>query len=315
MKYIGRKISVGFWKETSRWTPVAPTSWMPHTALDFDDKFENVVQDGAVGSIVDSNETFNTKRWGEWGVEWDLMVENSGLLFLALMGQVSSVETSGTGAFDHTFTLLNTNEHPSLTITTNEENGDAQFALWMIEELSVSANVWEIAKIKMSFKSKMGATTTVTTAFNANDNTLLARHGTLSIGWTDVKYKSFEISFKKNLVEDYAGWGIDVNDILNQQFEVEGNVEFDYDNNTFKDYAINSEQKEVIMVIQDPDTTIWVEDHPTLSITLPKVSFTSWDRNKSLNEIVNQTLDFKAHYNLGTGTVGSILLRNTTANY
>jgi len=315
MKYIGRKISIGFWKESPRGTPAAPTHWMPHTSLDFDEKFENVVQDGAVWSIVDSNETFNTKRWAEGWIEGDLMVENSWLLFLALMGQISSVETSGTGAFDHTFTLLNTNEHPSLTISTSEWNGDTQFALGMIEELTVSANVWEIAKLKMSFKSKMWKTITVSSNFNPTDKTLLARHGTLSIWGTDVKYKSFEITFKKNLVEDYAWGWIDVNDILNQQFEVEWNVEFDYDNNTFKDYAINSEQKEVVMVIQDPNTTIGVEDHPTLSITLPKVSFTSWDRNKSLNEIVNQTLDFKAHYNLATDSIGSILLRNETASY
>lgn len=315
MRYIWRKISVGFGKETTRGTAATASAWFPKTSIDFEEKFENVVQEGSVWVIVDSNDSFNTKRWAEGSIEGDLQIENSGLLFLSLLGQVASTETAGTGAYDHVYTLANTNQHQSLTITTAEDNWDFQFSLGMIDELKISGAQGEIAKVSVTFKSKAWVTTTATTDFIDTDKTLLTRHGEFQIDWSVIPFKSFEISFKKNLLEDFAGNSIDVHDILNQQFEITGSVEFDYDANTFKDYALNNEKKPISLVIQDPNTTIWVSNNPTLSITLNKVSFTSWDRNKGNDEIVNQVLEFKGHYDLTSDSIGSILLRNTTASY
>jgi len=314
-KYIWRKISVWFWKETVRWTAVSATSWFPQTTIDFDEKFENVIQEGALWNIVDSNESFNTKRWAEWSIEGDLQIENSWLLFLWLLWQITSVETAWTWAYDHTYTLLNSNQHPSLTIVTEEDNGNTSFWLWMIEELTLSWNIWEIVKLKVTFKSKAWVTTTATADFIDNDNTLLTRHWLFKVDSIDIPFKNFSITFKKNLIDDFTWWDIDIHDILNQQFEITWNIEFDYDSNTFKNYALNNEIKPISILIQNSDVTIWVNDSPTLSIELLKCSFTNWDRNKTNNEIVNQTIDFKWHYDITTWSIWSILLRNTTASY
>lgn len=47
-KISGRKIAVGFGKETTRGTAVAPSLWYPRVDMDFDEKIESVENESSI---------------------------------------------------------------------------------------------------------------------------------------------------------------------------------------------------------------------------------------------------------------------------
>ena len=59
-RYIWRKINVGFGKETTRWTAVAPAIRCPKASLDFDEKSEKVI-DRIIDLCTDSDKTLLTE--------------------------------------------------------------------------------------------------------------------------------------------------------------------------------------------------------------------------------------------------------------
>lgn len=322
MKYIWRKIKVGFWKETIRWVVIAPTQWFAKTNLEFDEKVESVNDEWSIWQISDTLDNYNVKRWGEGWIDGNLWIESIWLPLLSLLWEVTSTETIWWGAYNHLYSLSNNNSHPSLTITIEEDNHSYAYPLSMIESLTITANVWEIANVSITFKSKKWETT-VNTVTHEVDYYLLARHFTFITAenyvdldsWTPICVKGFSITFSKNLFDDYCNWSIEPVDFLNQQFWIEFTLDFDYDNETYKNYALDWIKRAVRILMVDTDKIIWNSDNPTLKIDLAKVWFTDWSRSKSNDEIVNQTLTWKSHYSQADSLNIEVELTNETISY
>ena len=321
-KYIGRKINVWFWKESTRGTAVTATSWTPKTNMSFDDKFENVIDESSIGVIIDSAKAHQTKRWGEGDVEGNVWVNSIWLALLSLFGTVNTV-TDSTGAYAHTFSVLNTNQHPSLTIRYSDDVDNLAFPLAMIESMTLSANVGEIATFSVTFKSKKGQTTTNTVTYTT-DYTLLAKSGLFRIadnlagldGATDKCIQSFEITFTKNLEDIYCMGSLDPQDFVNKQFTIEGSFTAIYENaSDYKTTALTNTDKAIRFSLTDTNTVIGASSSPELTINLAKANFTEWSRTMGNDEVVSQTVTFKGLYSIADSKAVDCVLVNTTASY
>lgn len=322
-KYIWRLINVGFWKETTRGTAVAVSKWVPKTNMTFDEKTEKIMNEASIWQIAMNSEAFQTKRWAEWTVEQNISIEAVALPLLSLMGAVSSVETTWTWAYEHTFTLSNTNQHQSLTIGVKDPVMDYQFALWMIESITISATVGEFATISIDFKAKKGATATQTVT-NTVDYNLLARNGIFKVAdnlaglpWASSRcIQSFEITISKNLEEEYCLGNIEPVDFQNKSVTVEWSFVAIFENEAdYKDVALSDNTKALQLSLIDTNVTIWVSDNPTLTIDLPKVSFTEWEKTQGNDEILTQTVTFSGLYSIADSSLIDITLINETASY
>lgn len=321
-KYIWRQINVGFWLEWTRWTAVWIQKWLPKTDLSFKEMNETIQDESSIWVITDSRDSFLVKRWAEWDIGWNIEVNSIWYLLYALLSSVSVSEDT-TWAYTHTFSLKETNQGKTLTIWLEEPgSSDYEFALWSIDSLTISAEEWQQATFSVTFRAKKWETTSHTVNYDV-DNKLLSRHSIFKIAsnlsgldWADkICLKSFEITFSRNLSNDYCLWSMEPNDFLSQQFAIEGSFSVLYTDETYKDYVMNWDQKAVRFDLVDTNTTIWASSNPELKIDLPLVSMTEWDKTQGNDETVSQTVTFKWLYSDTDTSAVDVYLTNTVSEY
>lgn len=323
MAYIGRKINVGFWKESTRGTAVAIANWTPKTNLDFQQQSEVINDESSLWVIADSTDSYVTKRWAEGNIEGNVNINNFGYAMLSAFGAVTSAETVGTGAYQHDFTIFESNEHPTLTIGVDDPvEGDLAFAWAMLESLEVSGEVGGFVTFTASYKSKKEASATHTVTYTT-DYTMLARHcgiklaDTLAwLSWaSNVCVQSFSISINKNLEEDLCLSSIEPVDFNNTQLTVEGSMTLQFENTEQRDNYLSAKKKSLRITIEDTNTVIGVSDSPALEFDFSKVKITEWTKNQGNDDIVTQDITFKAFYDTAEAQIVKAKLINTQATY
>lgn len=322
MKHIGRQINVWFWVEANRGTAVAVESWQPKTNLTFEETMETIQDESSIGVIADSRDTFVVKKFGAWDIEWNIEVNNIWYLLLATLGNVES-ELEETGVYTHTFELNNSNRIQSLTIWLSDPViWDVRYPLASIDSFTISANEWEFATFTVSFRSKSWEATTHTVSYDI-DYKLLSRYSIFktaeNLAWLDwasnVCLRSFEITFTKNLEDDYCLGSIAPVDFINQQFSIEWSFTAVFTDTEFRAYALNWVKRAIRFELKDTDTTIWEENNPWIKIDLPLCSFTEFSRTQGNDETVVQTLTFKWLYSMVDESIVEVELTNTKEEY
>ena len=319
-KYIWRQINVGFWIETTRGTAVAIENWQPKTEMSFKDINETIQDESSLWVITDSRDSFVVKKWSEWDISWNVETNSIWYLFYWLLWEVATEEDS-TWAYEHTFTLSNTNQGKTLTIGTSEPVGDYEFTMWSIESMTITAEEWAQATFTVKFKAKKGETATHTVNYEV-DNKLLSRFSIFKtaedVAWlstaSEICLKSFEITITRNLETDFCLWSDEPADFINQQFTIEWSFGLLYEADTFKDYVFDWTKRAVSFELTDTNTTIGDSSNPWLTITLPKASMTEWDKSQGNNETVSQTLTFKGLYSQAEDSSITVELVNTVEN-
>jgi hypothetical protein len=76
---------------------------------------EYVTDEGSIGSIVDTKNVEVTKVHAEGDLEMNVSINDIGMYLLSLFGTVTSTGASS-GAYEHAFTLSNSNSIQSLTL-------------------------------------------------------------------------------------------------------------------------------------------------------------------------------------------------------
>lgn len=321
-KYIWRKINVWFGIESVRWTPASIAHRQAKTDLSFDDKTETIQDESSIGVLTDSRNSFIAKKRAEW--EFSGHIEANGIWYLlySLLGTVSSAVDT-TWAYKHSFDLLESNQSPSLTI--GEEDPviwDIAFALAMIESLTISAEEWQIATFTVTWKSKPSASASLTSTFTV-DNKLLARHSIFKtasnlawLSWASaVCLKSFEITFTKNLEDDYCMGSQTPQDFINKQFTIEWSFTALFDATTFRVMQLAGTKQAISFELKDTTTTIGLSSNPRLTILLPLVSFEEFSRSMGNDEVVTQTISFKWLHSIADAESVEMELVNTKATY
>jgi hypothetical protein len=320
-KFIGRKIEVGLGREGTRGTGVAPSYWLSMMNADFDDKFEGVVDESSFAVIEDSTDFKVTKKWSEGKISGKIEDKSFGYWLRALMGTIVSA-VKETTAYNHTCSVLQSAQHPTLTLEVKNPNQQLKFANAAIDTLTIKAELGKFVEYEANVKAKMGAAAANSPAYVAQNN-FLAKDVTLKLadtvgglpGATAINVRNVEIKFDKNVESDDVLGSLEPADYLNKQFGVTGSIELVYDATTYKTLALAGTLKCMRIGIQDTTVTIGGTSNPTLTIDLAKAKITEWSKTSELNGIVTEKLDFKALYSSGDTSMVSVVLTNTVVGY
>lgn len=322
MKYIGRLINVWFGIETTRGTAIAVQNWLPKTDMSFDEKTEIIQDESSLGVITDSSDAFPVKQRAEWEIGGNIQVNSIWYLLYSLLGDVTSTVDT-TWAYKHVMRLLENNQSPSLTIWVSDPViWDTAFSLAMIDSMTISAEEWKQATFTVTMKSKPWSVATHTVTY-AVDNKLLSRHSVFKIAtnlaWlnaaSNICLKSFEITFSKNLEDDYCMWSLTPSDFINKQFSIEWSFTAIFDTTTFRTLQLAWTKRAIRFSMVDTANTIWLTSNPRLTIDLPLASFTEFSRSQGNDEVVTQTLAFKWLYSNVDADSVIVELVNTKVNY
>jgi hypothetical protein len=322
-KFIGRLADIGIAKEAVRGTAETSAAfYLPKLSLSIDDGVEQVEDESSIGIIEDSTGSSVTGKFAEGEIEGHIHDKSFGLLLLAALGTVNTSGPAETSVYTHTFTMLQSAQHPSLTLFVDDPNQDYKYALGMLQSLNIDIAVGQFAKYTAGFRSKVGATATLSPSYSA-ENKFLPQHATLKIA-TDlsslgaasvINVRSVKIEKAKNVEDERTIGSLDQVDILNKQASITGQIEITFDAATFKTEMLADTAKAMRLRLTNSDVTIGSTLHPQITIDFAKVKFSNFKRGYSNNEIATATVDFKAFYSIADTKMITVELINTQASY
>lgn len=241
-KFIGKLADIGIAKEAVRGTVETTASfWLPKLSLSLDDEIEQVVDESSVGVIEDAIDAKVVGKRAIGEIEGNIGDKSFGLILLSTFGAVNTTGPTETSVYTHAYSPLQSAQHPSLTFFLDDPNQDYKYALGVTDSLEIEATIGKYATWKKSFRSKAGATATLTPSYTA-ENYFLPQHISLSYAAnlaglsspTTVDVRSVKLKISKNPEDDYKLGSLDQADILNKEMSVEGSIELVFNDNTFK---------------------------------------------------------------------------------
>jgi len=321
-KFIGATVDVGVAKEAVRGTAEAAASyWLPKISLSIDDTIEQAVDENSVGVIEDATDAKLVYKFAEGEIEAKIGDKSFGLILLSALGSVSSSGPTDS-AYTHTFSVLQSAQHPSLTLFVEDGNQDYKHALGMVTGLEISAEVGKIITHKTNFRAKVGATATLTPSYSA-ENMFLAQHIVFKTASTQaglgaasaITIRSVNFKINKNVEDDKNLGSTEPTDILNKQFAIEGSLELVFDVNTMKTEMLADTVKAMRIDMINSDVLIGATSTPQLTFDFHAVKFSNFTRNYGNGDIVTATVDFKAFYKLADAKMVTCVLKNAVASY
>lgn len=322
-KFIGRLADIGIAKEASRGSAESSVDfYLPKVSLSIDDGIDQAIDESSIGVIEDATGAAIIAKFAEGEIEGNVYDKSFGLILLAALGSVSTSGPSQTTVYTHSFTVLQSAQHPSLTLFLDDPNQDYKYALAMLQSLDLDVMLGQYARYRAAFRSKVGATATLTPSYST-ENHFLPQHGSVKLATnlsglgaaSAIDIRSIKLSVAKNIEDDRKLGSLDASDILNKQIAVEGTVELVFTDNTFKTEMLADTAKAMRIRLSNTDVTIGSSLNPQLTIDLAKVKVTSFERNYENDGIVTAAVDFKAFYSLGDTAMITAELINEQASY
>ena len=323
-KFVGRLVTVGVGVEATRGVGVAPTFLLPQASLSFDDKINKVRSIAGLGKLADSEEAFVATKYAQGDIEAELRDDVVGCLLYALFGTLS---TSGPtdSAYTHAFSIDNDVDTKSLALVVNDDNTKEIYRMVMLDTLEFTSELDSTVMISASFLSRTAVPSTITMPSIISETKFTKKHvkvkvaanvGSLTAA-TELAIKRLRLTFSKGAVIDDVMGTAEPEDVLGTQFSVEGELELNYEDETWKDYFTVGTNRAMEIKFVNADVTIGAAINPSLTFRLPKVDFFEWEPNYALGEIVSQRVSFKGSYDSANGLeiVSTCSLVNETVSY
>lgn len=323
MVYTGRKVSVGIWKETVRGTAVAPSLYYAHLDFTPQDKVEYKENEASIGVLGKVYEKQVVKKYSEIPLTGILGSESAWYFFLAMLGQVSSAETAETGAYQHDFSLLNSNSHPTFTIVEKNDVEGLAYPLGWIEKLGLAFEQWDYVNLDSSWKANLSETMALTPTYS-EETKFLARQIEVFIeddiasldGGTAVCVESGNLEITKEIEQIFCLGDIAPKDLITKVLDAQINLTVRHNSTDYSDYQKNGTEKALRVRISDPNTTIWNgADIPVIELDFPKVVFDEVVKEGWKDDIIKQNLTISGLFDLTSSELVTTKIVNLTNTY
>lgn len=327
-KGIGRLLQVGIARETSRGTAVGtPTFMIAFAELDIDEKDTRVIDEQSRGIIEGSVDESIVKQWMEGIIKAPIGDKHFPLILYATLGTLSSVTGTATGTpYYHTITVQEGAQHQSLTIQVDDPLGgqDYTHALSVISQIEINYEREAFLSYTANVRGKKGVAATVTPA-TVSENRFLPQHLTFKVAATQsaldaasaIPIKSATLRINQNIQDDDVLGNIAPQDFLNKQFQIEGEIEAIWQNESdFKTNSLTGTARALRLDLANTGAVIGTgSTNPRLQIDLHKVQFQPVTRPIRLNDLVMQRVAFRAHYSTADSKMVTITAVNNQSSY
>ena len=324
-KFQGRRFNVGVGRESTRGTARAVQRWLPTTELTFDEKVEHAKEESVYGVIENQTDADVVKAYAEGSISG--LIDDQAIGYI-LYGALGTAGVSGPtdSAYTHTFTVAQSAQIQSLTLTASEPNAQTSasllFPLVAIDSLDLDFEVGQYPTYSASFMSNVSSATSATVSYTTPNN-FRPQDGTVRIATTyaglasgtTYAVRKASISISKNVEDDHNIGSTSVTDRLNKQFAVTGSLEIVYDARTNITELLANSTRAIQIAFTNTNVTIGASTRPAITIKLAKVKLVEVARNIGKDDIVMQTMNFEAFYSLSDTRMIDITLVNTVTSY
>jgi hypothetical protein len=316
-KFVSRRGSLGIAIEATRFTPVSPTYWLPWAVMSFADGIEGQREEEGLGNIADSDAFYVTFKKGEGNIDSQLFDQALGYILTSLLG--AAPVTSGGNPYTHTFTLSQSNQPKTLSLYWKDPDRSYMFAGATVDSLKITVAANAIVAYTVGFKSK-GAKdwTAQTPVFTTLGLKFLQQHLQVRLassiaglsGASETAVKGLELTFDRNTMFDQNLGTVEVTDILAQSLSISGTLELNLTDDTYRTLMLaNTYQSLEVYFFQTASSS--------LKLQFPRVDWSEWEPDYSLNDIAQQKVNFKANYDAANALdiISTCTLINTKVSY
>lgn len=316
-KQIGRKVEAAIAFEASRGVGVTPRYSLGKIDFSHYDKTVDVRDDSGRGRIEDSNDKFVVEKYAQ-GQIGGILGANSAMYLLGLaLGTAPSVGGVSDSRYPWTLAVANNNTHVSGSLFVIDSNVSLIHKLLMIDKLELTVDQEEPVRFTADFISKVGRTTTQSMPSYVEDYKFTKRKTKIYLASavaglsaaTRLSVKSLKLTITKNLVRDGSLGTAEPEDILNQSFSIEGELKLNYADQTYKNLMMNGTYR-ALRIFMESEKLIGASSYGDLTLDLSKVDFFSWEPDAPNDEIVMNTINFKANYDISNAMVNAATVRN-----
>lgn len=322
-KFIGRRVSLGVAKETTRGTFVAPAFYIPQMSLEMDEVVETIEDESAIGRIEDINGIDIVEKKSKGVLEGRITDKVFGLFILAMTGTEATPALVETGVYDHVFTVNNINQPTTLSFAVSEPNATTtaslRYTLSVIEQLEIMVEMRKYAMFKASILANVMVAGSATPSYTA-ENYFTPVHASVKIASAQsglgaasaLTVRKLSLSMNRNIEEDYNLGSLNATDRLNKQLSIDGVLELVYDDRTYIDTIMLGDlAKALRLKLTNSAITLGASSRPDIQIDLYAVKIKEVARKLDNNGIVLQTISFKAYYSQADSAMVAVTIRNT----
>jgi len=319
-KLIGRLVSVGIGKEGTRGTADAIDYWLPWMDATIETRIERAINESSIARLEDSDGADIVSKWGEGTIKGKLKDESFGLLLLSLFGTDTPALVE-TGVYDHVFSVAQTTQHQSLTLAVKDANLDEAYPNAVIDSIKLDGELGNYVMMEAAFQSKPeesdSNTVSITSERDFVPKMISFKHANAQSGLdgaSAVSIKKFSLEMRQNIMREDVLGSEEPNDILNQAFMIEGDIELVHNDTTFEDLQ-NNDTYQALRIKLLHTATIGASSNPTITIDLYRAKISDYERSLPQNELVTESFHFKAFYSIADSKMVDCTLRNEVAAY
>lgn len=327
MRIIGREIELGVGVEETRGTAQGTAeAWVRKVTCDLIPRTNNVVDETTRGRLEDSQGRRTTRKWVEGDITGNVHADPIGYFLYNLFGAVSSSNVAG-AVYSHEFTLQQSIQHASLSLFVKDGDIDQYVASGcMLTALSFEAAPDTYLTFTASFQGRTYASNADSPSYSAPQYDFIGRDITVKVAATEAGLagasaqcvKNLTVTFTPNAAGNFCLGSYNPEDVYNKQFAIEGEIEKDYLDETFRDYYETNGGDDAgfymqIAVVGEAD--IGGGNNPSLTFLFNNVEVMDWTRGDTSNEIVTENVSFKAFYNQTDSQQAKVTLQNLTSEY
>jgi hypothetical protein len=189
----------------------------------------------------------------------------------------------------------------------------------MLSSLQVDFAVGAWATYKAQFTMNTNAAASSTPSFTAENAFnpqyckayFATTYGGLSAA-SAVNVRSAQITISKNIEDDTTIGNLSAVDRYNKQFVITGQMVLVYNDRSYIDtIMLGDTVKAIRLKMANTGVTIGATSNPTITIDLARCKITEVARTDKNNDVMLQTIKFKAFYSTSDSLMTKITLRDT----
>ena len=323
MEIIGREIELGIATEATRGTAeTSADKWTRKATANVVERATHAEDETTRGRLEDGEGRRVVQKHVEGDVAGIVHVDTLGYFLSNIYGAVVSAQIAATGVYTHIYNLKQSIEHQALTLFA-KDGGVQQvtFSNCMINTLQISAAIDDYVRYSASFIGALAANNADTPSYDTEYD-FIARDIVIKIatssaglaGATAVPVKNVDWTYDQGLVRDHVVGSRNPDDIYNGRMMITGNMELNFADEVYKDYFLGDDALYMSITITG-EADLGTGNPPEVELILNKAQFQEWNRSGEANDLVTQTLSFKAYFNETDQKQSQTTLQNLTTTY
>ena len=311
---IGRREAIGLGIEGTAGTAVAPQTWLRWLDNGVQPKTNVIENESAMGVVDQINDSEVTSVWAEGTIGGKVTSHGIGFLLTGFFGSPTT-GAAVSGIYPHTFVMNQSSKPaPALTIARSNPLEDVQHSYGVVDTLEISAETDDWVMVSSAIKARAGEDATLTPAFIA-EREFTSKHITVKLaanlgglsGASALSARSVKLNLERPSEAHNPLGTFDKPEFDRGSFTVSGELVIRYTDTQYETDFINNAIKAMEIKLANGDDS--------LTFTCAQVRYRELERSSDRDEVVTQTLNIKAEYNLAAGKSVEAVLKNSRATY